>query len=705
MPQGTGHRPSGLFINRRCRIAVQRSNMALTFALHESGHHGALMAPAAKPTLRLFGSLAVVGGDDAAPLGKRARGILGYLVLNPRRATRDRLIGLFWPDRGEAQARASLRQCLVEVRGLLGDALVADREAVALDADRIDSDWHALDRALANDDPATLTAAIDAIGAEPLLDGLEFGEAFDDWLRACRAGLDGRLAAAVIARIEAARTAGEAAAALALADAWGRRDPRDETVAAAAIAIEMERQAPAAARRRFRAFEALLARDGDGPPGPALLAALETAPAAAPSPPPPPAAAAGAPDTDRPASNAVLLATGARFTLPTKPSIAVLPFADLAGDADAFADGMVEEICTVLSRFSTIFVIAGLSSLSYRDTPKPAAVIAAELGVRYLLEGSVRKSAGRVRIAVKLIDAIIGEQIWAERFDETLEDIFDLQDRVASAIVSLIDSTLTSAEMRRAVVRPTSSPDAYELVLCANARLTRYTREAVHEALDFARRATEFDPDYAWAWATLGFAHATLELNQWCEDRPAARAAARDAAERAMRIGGDDLMALTVTAGLFATQRDLPRASQLIERAMTLNPQKAFVLFWAGVIDAELGNFARGLDRLELAVRHDPRSMYRPWMLMTMGICLFGLERLDEATVVAGEALRLLPNYPVPHLVLGASLALGGRAEEARRVFAGLDDFGGFAVSRRFLHQPSLQPRLDAVFAPLTEPA
>lgn len=647
-------------------------------------------------SLRLFGSPGIIGSDDAIALGRRARGILGYLALaGPRRTTRERLTGLFWPDRGEAQARASLRQCLLEVRGALGDALIADRETAGLDTDRIASDWQGLDRALAADDSATLAAAIDAIGAEPLLDGLEFGEAFDDWLRATRAGLDSRLAAAVRAGVERARAAGDTAAALALADAWARRDPRDEAVAAAAIAIEMERQAPAAARRRFRAFEAMLLRDGDGPPGPALRAALE-----------PPPAPSAEPAQEAATSNAVLLATGAEFALPLKPSIAVLPFADLTGDEIAFTDGMVEEICTVLSRFSTIFVIAGLSSLSYRNTTKPASVIARELGVRYLLEGSVRKAAGRVRIAVRLVDAIVGEQIWAERFDETLADIFDLQDRVAGTIVSLIDSTLTSAEMRRAVFRPTNSPDAYELSLCANARLTQYTRKSVTEALDFATRAVALDPDYAWAIATAGFCHATLALNNWVADRDAARAEARVLANRALRAGDDDVMTLTVTAGLLATLADdLTKASQLIERAMVLNPQKAFVLFWAGTIDVELGNFVRGLERLELAARHDPRSMYRPWMLMNMATCLFGLGRDAEAVVVGGEALPLLPNYPLPYVVLGGSLAMTKAHDEARRVLAGLDALGGLAAGRQFLRDPAIQARFDAAIMPLGAPA
>jgi TolB-like protein/Tfp pilus assembly protein PilF len=399
------------------------------------------------------------------------------------------------------------------------------------------------------------------------------------------------------------------------------------------------------------------------------------------------------------------LAAKAEFRLPAKPSIAVMPFASLSGeDQDFFADGMVEEISTVLSRFSSLFVIAGQSSLSYRGTTKTAPDIARELGVRYLLEGSVRRAGGKVRISVKLVDALVGELIWADRFDDALEDVFELQDRIANAVVSTIDSTITDAEMRRSVVRPTNSPDAYELSLRANAKLARYDSEAVKEALAFAERAVELDPNYAWAVATAGFCHATLALNLWAEDRMGAVAAGLAHAERAAQIAGDDLMALTVAAGAFATlPADITRASALIERAMKLNPEKAFVLFWGGTIDVEVGNFARALERLEKAARLDPRSIYRPWQLMNIGTCLLGLDRFEEAAVVQEEAMRLLPNYPVPHMVRGTSLALAGRTAEARGALSVLQRMGGVDACRSFFRTPALQAKLNQALELLGE--
>ena len=646
-------------------------------------------------TLRLFGRPIVCDDGKVVVLGRRARGLLAYLALaSPGRATRERLFGLFWPDRGEAQARASLRQCLVEVRTAIGDVLAADREWIALRADVLSSDWRDLDAALGTGQPAALAAALTAIGNEPLLDGLEFGDAFDDWLRNCRAALDARLATNVLRGIAQARAARDPGIALALADAWLQRDPSDEAVAAAAIATEMSRQAPAAARRRFRAFAEYLASSGEGPPRVELHAAL---------------AEPAAPVPDR-ASAAVQIATGTELALPTKPSVAVLPFANLSGsdDHDAFADGMVEEISTVLSQFSSLFVIAGLSSLSYRNTTKTTQQMARELGVRYLLDGSVRRAGGKVRIAVKLIDAVVGEQLWAERFDDTLEDVFDLQDRVASAVASTIDSTMSTAEMRRAVTRPTNSPDAYELSLRANAKLTRYDAPSVEEALRFAERAVVLDPNYAWAHATAGFCYATLAINGWSADATAARASALVRVASAVRLAGDDVMALTVAAGALAhIAGQTQAASELIERAVRLNPEKAFVLFWAGFIDIKCERFGRALERLEGAARRDPRSLYRPWHLSGMGMCLFGLRRWDEAVLVLREAAKTLPDNRnlMPDLYLAASYLRTGDHAAARVPLAAVEAQGGIGSLLRFATAPALRTMLEESFAVLRVPA
>lgn len=396
-------------------------------------------------------------------------------------------------------------------------------------------------------------------------------------------------------------------------------------------------------------------------------------------------------------STPVQLATSSALKLPNKPSLALLPFSNLGPpDDDHLAAGLVEEISTVLSRFSSLFVIAGQTSLSYRGSSKPAREIARELGVRYLLEGSVRRGSGRVRIAAKLVDAPTGEQVWAERFDEPCADLFELQDRVANAVASTMDASLNEAEMRRAVVRPTESPDAYELTVRANALLGCYTRATVGEALRLAEQAIVLDPDYAWAIAIAGFCHATLLINGWAADPELAREQALLRAGQARKVAGDDQMALTVTGGVLLTLReDIGLARQLIERALALNPGKAFALFWAGVLDGEAGQFARGLKRQEQALRLNPRSIYRPFQLANMAACLLGLDRCEEAALVAREVLRGMPDSPSSQGVLTASLALLGRIAEAKAAQARLEALGGWETALHWFAQPAIRDRLE----------
>lgn len=419
---------------------------------------------------------------------------------------------------------------------------------------------------------------------------------------------------------------------------------------------------------------------------------------------PDPAGDAPAPASQVERSEAVRLAIDRELQLPSIASIALLPFTDMGSADDHFADGIVEELSTILSRFSALMVIAGQSSLTYRNTSKTVQQISRELGVRYLLEGSVRRSGERVRIAVKLVDAPAGEQIWAERFDDQIDDIFDLQERVATAIASAIDGTITDAEMRRATSQPPKSFDAYELTLRAAAMLAVYEREALEEAISLAERALEIDPNYGWAVAIVGFCLATQANNGWVEDPRAARQRALEIGERAMRLAGDDQRALATTAGLLATAADpTDRPSRLIERALELNPEKAFTLYWAGWIDFTCGRFERGLARLERSVRLNPRSTYRPFQLQGMANCLFGLERYAEAEAVAAEVDRMIPHHPPVNVIRIACLMLLGRETEGRALYAAMSRRGSLKIGLRYYGSPPVSTRLREALAPLRE--
>jgi TolB-like protein len=264
--------------------------------------------------------------------------------------------------------------------------------------------------------------------------------------------------------------------------------------------------------------------------------------------------------------------------LPDKPSIAVLPFANMSGEPEQeyFVDGMVEEIITALSRIRWLFVIARNSSFTYKGQAVDVKQVGRELGVRYVLEGSVRKAGGRGRITVQLIDALTGTHLWADRFDGPLDDIFELQDQVASGVVGAIEPRLSQSEIERASRKPTASLDAYDLYLRALALRDIHTDESVREAITLLKQALAIDPGYAPAAGLIGWSR----VHQWSHGRtPVSEAEAAEAvafARRALGAAKDDPDALWMagaTLSTFAGEHDIAAAA--IDRALTLNPNSA----------------------------------------------------------------------------------------------------------------------------------
>ena len=240
------------------------------------------------------------------------------------------------------------------------------------------------------------------------------------------------------------------------------------------------------------------------------------------------------------------------LTLPDKPSIAVLPFANLSSDPeqDYFADGMVEDIITALSRFKALFVIARNSSFTYKGRAVDVKQVGRELGVRYVLEGSVRKAANRVRITGQLVDTATGAHLWAERFDGGLRDIFDLQDQVTESVVGAIAPAVEKAEIERAKRKPTESLDAYALYLRGLARLYQFaSRQANDEALRLFNSAIELDPDFAAAYGRAASCFPFAKTNGWFSDTANEIAEVTRLAQRAVELGKDDAIALTPAGG------------------------------------------------------------------------------------------------------------------------------------------------------------
>ena len=367
--------------------------------------------------------------------------------------------------------------------------------------------------------------------------------------------------------------------------------------------------------------------------------------------------------------------TAPGLSLPDKPSIAVLPFQNMSGDPEQeyFADGTVEDIITALSHFRQLFVIARNSSFVYKGRAVDVKQVSRDLGVRYLLEGSVRKAANRIRITAQLIDAQTGVHLWAQRFDGGLEDIFDLQDQVTVRVVGEIAPKLEQAEIERSKRKPTDSLDAYDYYLRGREKLNRGTREATDEALSQFYEALQIDPDFASAHAMAAWCHFWRKVNGWMGDRVQEIAEGARLARRAVELGQDDAVALTRSGhALGHLAADLDGGIALIDKALLINPNLAAAWFLGGFLRLWNGDPDGATAYFERAMRLSPLDpeMYRMQAGMAMAHLFAG--RLNTASSLAETVFRHLPSFLMPVGVMAASHALAGRQDEAERAMTRL---------------------------------
>jgi TolB-like protein/class 3 adenylate cyclase len=361
------------------------------------------------------------------------------------------------------------------------------------------------------------------------------------------------------------------------------------------------------------------------------------------------------------------------LTLPDKPSIAVLPFQNMSGDPEQeyFADGTVEEIITALSHFRQLFVIARNSSFTYKGRAVDVKQVGRELGVRYVLEGSVRKAANRVRITAQLIDAITGVHLWADRFEGMLEDIFDLQDRVTVSVVSAIAPKVEQAEIERAKHKPTESLDAYDYFLRGTASLHKGSKEAVSEALGLFNRAIEIDPDFATAYGMAAWCYMIRKTNGWMGDFVQEVTEATRLARRATELGKDDAVALCWGGYALAyVGGDVDAGVMFIDRAIALNPNLAPAWNYSGWVRIFLGKHELAIERFERALRLSPRDLTLFHMRIGIGYAYFLAGRYDEACSMVQEGLRDQPDYLGGIRILAASKALAGQPKEAQEAIS-----------------------------------
>jgi TolB-like protein/DNA-binding SARP family transcriptional activator/Tfp pilus assembly protein PilF len=521
--------------------------------------------------IRILGGLELRSASgEVVRLPTRKAGLLvAMLAFGPKGLRRPALCEALWPDRSEPQARSSLRQALAAIRAAMpeGDpalGLDSDMETVRLAAATGAVDlW--LFEALLTGKPSDLCAAA-ALYQGDVLAGIPLPDPLDQWFaphrQACR-----RKALDLVERLsrDDAAAAGSDAACETLAERLLAADPAAEEAHRALIRLRLAQGRSNAALRQLELCREALRRELDADPEPETLALLR---ADAPAPQAKPAAPAPAPALTPPARG-------------DQPAIIVMPFDNLSGGADDyFVDGVVEEITGALSRVKEFFVIARQSAFTYKGRFVDVREVGRELGVSYVVEGTVRRGGDRLRISVQLVDAGTRAQLWSDRYEGAITDVFDFQDRIAAQVAGAILPAVRNAEIAVAARKPPGNLRAHDLVLRAYPRIWSHDAGDNSQAIALLREAVALDPRYGSAHALLAWCHSQDVAYVWSGDPETSRQAARRAIEAAADAIADDPTALAaVGAAISLCLEDLPRAASFIESALALDPNHAWA--WA----------------------------------------------------------------------------------------------------------------------------
>jgi adenylate cyclase len=376
--------------------------------------------------------------------------------------------------------------------------------------------------------------------------------------------------------------------------------------------------------------------------------------------------------------NALAERLSAAPPLPDKPSIAVLPFENMSGDPEQeyFADGMVEEIITALSRFKWLFVIARNSSFTFKGKAVDIKEVGRRLGVRYVLEGSVRKAAGKVRISGQLIDAVTGAHIWADRFERDLTDVFALQDEVTVAVVSAVQPKLLQTEIQLATRRRPENLTAYDFFLRAVPQFYLPTREGVAETLRLARRALELDPRFGFVAALAGLCHTRNVVWGYAIDPQFERKEAIRLMRLALSIDDSDPETLACAAIISAFMvSDSESEIEMADRAVALNPNSYSAWAGRGHVHRIAGLPEEAVRSFERAIRMSPADPRLHLTFVDLGYALIELRRFDEAIVAGKKAQRQSPSFVGAYRCLASAFAHLGRDAEAREAAARVLEF------------------------------
>jgi TolB-like protein/DNA-binding SARP family transcriptional activator len=665
--------------------------------------------------LRLLGGCEGTG-ESGRPLDlptKKAWALLSYLALHPgRQLSRERLATLLWGDRFDEQARRSLRQTLYELRSALGESadghVAASRDYVAWDGSGFEVDVLRFERLAADGGPEALAEA-ESLYRGPLLEGLETGEqGFDDWLAGERARLH-ELACRTLERLAADRL-DRGAVEPSLASA--RRLLKLNSFHEGGHRLLMRGLAASGQRnealKHYEDLKRLLRaeldampeaetaalresiRQGNGgdarPPGQAQTRPAAVAQAGR-------AVAKRARATIGLAGAVVMIGVAAvsyfawrgperltetasearmAYPLPGKPSIAVLPFENLSDERqqDYLADGLTEDLITALSKAHQLFVIARTSVAGYKGKPVKVQKVAEELGVRYILEGSVQKSGEDLRITVQLIDAVSGHHLWGDRFDREAKQIFVLQDDIVRRVLIELEVKLTTGDHARVASRGTTNLDAWLLRVQAMEEVWKFNREGTIRAREILEAAHEADPNWARPLAGMAWSYWWEAKQGWTDDREGWIRKGTELAERAIEMDPEEALGYMMLGNLVQLRGDHDRAIALREKAVALAPNDFQPLWGYGAVLHRVGpvHAARAVEVLKRAERLSPRGPAA--LLWSIGRAQLFAGHYED---VIETARRLTPRWPEsvrPHILMVAAYGALGRMDEAHAAAA-----------------------------------
>ena len=592
--------------------------------------------------LRLFGPFEALG-SDGKPLdlsGKKLQALIAYLAVESARVHgREELASLLWGQMGDERARHNLRQALSKLRRSCDVIIVAEEDSLQLDGEHCWVDIREFEQLAGREGPGELERAL-RLYRHDFLEGFGLREpAFDAWLRDTRT----RLRERALSALER------------LADASANESKLEEAIQLNSRRLAMD----AACEPAHRSLMELLARTGRRSDAvrayqhcvEALERELDV---------PPSAETKAVFDRIRHADVPVghMGAQVAKHGPPEPPSVSVLPFDNLSGAEEGyFVDGMTEDITTALSRFGSLLVIARASAFAYRDRNLTVQQIAQELGVQFIVQGSVRRAGDWVRITVQLVDAPSGKHVWAHRFDRELKDVFLVQDEVTAIVVSTLAGRVEATRLATARRMPPERLDAYDYVLRGKDHHHRHTAEDCQTAIEMFERAIERDPDFAPAHAWLACGLGQARAFRPDEDH-ALIARAQEAAERARELDNEDAECHRVLANIAIIRHDLPSAQSHQERGLLLNPNDDRQVCAMGQIHCFRGRHEESASWIERAMRLNPYHPESLWLYL--GRALFHQGRHEEALTAMGHITK--PRLAVHVYRVAASARLGDKA-------------------------------------------